>query len=120
MITIKKLVDYLNELARMDPGTIHAMFNVHWPAGQPWLDHPSAVCGGAANREDFPEIGFLGVLQGIAELTGEGQLLVLTTKEEGQLVSFTATSAERYRAGETSGQQDPTGDGFSVSLDIPR
>lgn len=88
MITAQKIVDMLNELLALDPGVVHALSEHRVPLSnpQPFLDHPDVVPYGES--DDGPmSLGMLGVLNGIAHMTGD--LILAHYNDDRLLTKFT-------------------------------
>lgn len=64
-------IEFLNEWAAQDPNAVISLVNVRVPCNKFTLDHPSIQAG---IDNGAPQVGFLGVLNGLFGTIGKGEL----------------------------------------------
>ncbi len=87
MITAQKIVDMLNEVLAADPGALHALVEhrVLLPNPQPLVAHPAVVTYSETDNGPL-YFGMLGILNGIAHMTGD--LILAHYNDAGLLTKF--------------------------------
>lgn len=68
---IEIIVNLLNDALKTDPRAIDALLCTRVPCNQAMVDHPYIVVGAKNDRGDYPTLGVLGLLNGIAGLDGK-------------------------------------------------
>lgn len=70
-MTVKTIVDVLNDAFKTDPRAVDALLCARSPCNQAMVDHPTIMVGSKNKKGDFPVVGILGVLNAIAATEDE-------------------------------------------------
>lgn len=75
-ISIKETVDYLNDLLKIDPDAINALFSIRVGCNKSFADHPTLQVAGLS--ADYFIFGIIGLLNGLfgADKHGWGHISV--------------------------------------------
>lgn len=105
-VTIRDVIDYLNNINERDPLAIRALLCVRTPCNQQLADHPTAIVG------TWPEghhIGFVGLLNGIFGLSDQvgvyGKIAYAVDDSDGKILYFFDTEDGYPLDGESAEQR---------------
>jgi hypothetical protein len=66
-----KIIDYLNELTKLDKPAMGALISNRVPCNQQFADHPTCQC---SSQNDGFYVGLLGILNGLCGIYDDGPL----------------------------------------------
>jgi hypothetical protein len=81
-------VRILNELLKLDPIATQKIVETRVPCNEGVVNHPTIIC--AEDGSGVPVVGLIGILNGIVKLEDPEGKVVVTHKENGVLVKFSA------------------------------
>ena len=89
-ITITDVIEYLNELTRLDPDALTRLVEARVPCNEAIAEHPTAQVGVVAQRPGY-EFGVLGLLNGMFGVDEEGWGPIMAVFTADRLVEFRRT-----------------------------
>ncbi len=88
-ITVQQIADALTDALKADPAAVNSLFQLRVPCGQAIVDHPTIVCNQLSSVCKTPMLTLVGLLQCVANLTGEDKRLA-SVWEACHIVGFKA------------------------------
>lgn len=81
------VVDYLNEIVKLDPDALHQLCETRVPCNQALSDHATTQMAGTVGS---PEVGLLGILNGLVgkRADGWGYIAGVYDDDTGKLTHF--------------------------------
>ena len=98
-ISIKETVDYLNDLLKVDPDAINALFSIRVGCNKSLADHPTLQVIGLS--KDYFIFGIIGLLNGLFGIDEHGWGHISADCEGSKITRFrilTSEDVKRYTA----------------------
>lgn len=98
-MTSDDIAQLLNEALERDRAAIHSLIINRVPTNSSMIEHPTIMVDPMPS-EDFPTLGLLGILNGLAGLEGKIIEMVWEKRENGpnMLVRFRAVTLEDHKS----------------------
>ena len=91
-ISIKETVDYLNELLRLDPDAVNALFSIRVGCNKAFKDHPTLQVFGLSNS--YFIFGIIGLLNGLFGADQHGWGHITAVCDGAKITSFKVLTVE--------------------------
>ena len=91
-ISIKETVDYLNDLLKVDPDAINALFSIRVGCNKSLADHPTLQVIGLS--KDYFIFGIIGLLNGLFGIDEHGWGHIVVDCEGSKITRFRVLSNE--------------------------
>ena len=83
--TAQKIIDFLNHLLEIDRNAVTALIGNRTPCNRTMQDHPTVQVAGTL---ECPEVGLLGLLNGLCGIKPNGYALIVAYYDESILDRF--------------------------------
>lgn len=79
----RKIIDFLNRLIEIDKDAVEALIGTRVPCNRAMQDHPTVQVAGTL---ECPEVGFLGIINGLCGIKPNGYALIVAHYEDGPIL----------------------------------
>ena len=84
-ISINEVVDFLNDLLRIDSMAINSLFNLRVGCNKELADHPTVQVGSFGT---YPHVGMIGILNGVFGADESGYGCIFMDIDNGKIKQF--------------------------------
>ncbi len=95
-VTLEETAAFLNDLLKVDPTTINALFNIRIYCNQGLAEHPTVQVGcQGEGKQKICQVGFIGLLNGLLGIDERGWGHLAINIDNGEIKSFTVLDDKR-------------------------
>lgn len=95
-ITIQETVDFLNELLKIDPATITALFSLRVACNKKLANHETVQVGVISKQ--YYQVGMIGVLNGLFGIDDNGWGHIAADYDDGRIIRFRLLTESEIKA----------------------